>query len=314
MVEHLLRHGGIESELSLRSLVPFLTKEGLTELFGIALGDKNKAEEALDCLSWTRDDEAVFDVQYQPIVAGEHYYALPINVFGSSHAVRNALQLTRKRPDGNLAEDPIGKALASRFTDQGIWAKHSVKYKFDGKNGEIDAMAVVGNSLCIFECKNALLPGNVHELRTTYEHIVRGREQLDTISGLFQQPSFCERLCRQRGWLGEIPTNLITCLVLGNKMFSGYRIGRHPIRSFAEIAGFVWPGKFGFGGRILPLRPEGTLDEQSLKNYLDNDSMHKTIFKCMRKITRDYDLGGKTLSLNSYGLDMRAFADALGIR
>jgi hypothetical protein len=313
IVEHLLRNGGIDSDLSLRSLVPFFTKGGLMELFSVALEDKGKAEEALNCLSWNRDEKAMFDVQYQPILAGEHYYTLPMNIFGSSDAVRNALQLTRKRPGGNSPEDLIGKALAARFTEQGIWAQHSVKYKFNGANGEIDAMAIVGESLCIVECKNALLPANVHELRTTYEHIIHGREQLDTIAGIFQQPGFCEHLCHQLGWLGKIPTNLVTCLVLGNKMFSGYRIGGHPIRSFAEIAGFVWPGKFSFGDRILPLRPEGKLDENSLKNYLDGDSMHRNIFRCMREIRRDYDLGGNILSLDSYGLDMRALADALGI-
>jgi hypothetical protein len=313
VVEHLLKHGGIESDISLRSMAPFFTREKIVEFLGIALPEKSKAEEALKCLSWKRDNQKVFDVQYQPIIAGEHYYALPMNVFGSSNAVRNALQLSRKRPGEQFAEEPIGKALAARFASQGIWAKHSINYRFNGLNGEIDAMAMIGESLFVFECKNALVPCNIFELRTSYEHIVRARKQLDTIVSLFGLPGFRERLCQPHGWLGENPKNLITCIVLGNKMFSGYRNGPHPVRSFSEIAGFVWPGKVGFGDIIIASRPEGLLDEKSLRNYLESDSFHTNIFRCMRRIRRDYSLGSKTLSLDSYALDMRALARCLDI-
>jgi hypothetical protein len=50
--------------------------------------------------------------------------------------------------------------------------------------------------------------------------------------------------------------------------------------------------------------PQGILDEDGLRNYIDSDTVHKYIFQSMRDVRLDYDLGGATLSLNTYHLDL----------
>lgn len=310
--EHLLRAANLQSDVVLQSLIPVFTRQSLLKLFSSVL-DETKASEAVECLTWRSGSPTVFDIQYQPIIAAGEFYVVPMNVYGSSAAVRNALQLTHKRPDEQIGGEPIGNALVSRFLRQDLLAVPSFEYDFNGRKGEIDALSVIDDTLFVFECKNSLLPCNVHELRTTYEHVRHAAEQLDIIVGLFESGGFAEYICARNSWRITPPSKIVTCVVLSNKMFSGWRIRRHPVRSLLELGGFVWPGKLGVGDNLIALRPAGQLGGQDLAKYLENDRFHRIVFDCMRETSFDYDFGnGTTLSLATYFLDLEVFDKQVG--
>jgi len=305
-------------ELVLQSLVPVFYAEQLRQLMGIVL-EPAKVDEAIDLLCWRPDSRRVFDIQYQPLLRGEHLFAIPTSVIGTSNEIRNIQQLTGERVEP-LAEEPFGQELAARLRAQRFLADAAITYSFRGMSGEIDCVAFKEGTLFLFECKNSLLPGNYHELRTSYDHLNRASQQLAQARALWADSAFRTYLFRRLNWHSEHSCKVVCCIVGGNSMFAGLRIGDSSVRSWADMRAFVTHGKLGLGifgqetgSKVIHLRPDGELRGADLENYLLNDTFHRVMFESMQSLTLSYRFGEFALCLNTYVLNMLTFAKNFGI-
>ena len=128
--------------------------------------------------------------------------------------------------------------------------------------------------------QNSLSPCTVHELRTSYDHILKGAEQLSKIRDALHDPGFREYMQKKIGWQKEIPAETISCIVTGNRMFGGYRIGEHTVRPIYELSNIVSNGRFRTSTEEYRLWHKG-FDIDKVISYLRDDGLHRLYFDAM---------------------------------
>ena len=108
-----------DPSLALRSLLPVFDKDGFRDLLSQCVSE-DAANAFLRIATYDREAaRRVFDVQYQPLVRGEDYYLVPMNVLCSSDVLRNLLFVERRRLFDDGADSPmqhlVAEALRKRF-------------------------------------------------------------------------------------------------------------------------------------------------------------------------------------------------------
>ena len=306
-----------------RSLVTHFSgdvaKQFLKEFCGIA-----QPEDLLELLCEKHEAAVVFDILYKPILKVSGQYLIPAGLIANSNIIRNALQTTRFRFDADDNVDPIGDFLVATFKEVGVKAATRVKYRHDGRRGEVDVLAIVGNRLFAFECKNSLHPCNTHELRQSYGYIVKGFEQLGRFREAWRQPEVAQRIGEAGGLDVSGVTGLTTCVVTGNRMFSGYVEGGHAVRNIYELANAIGGGWSEFTKPVNPLVPDGpkevlkmrfwsgdTLQSEDLVAYIEGDSLPALALSAMEAFDQIVPLGRTQLRFRSFRLDLLELVDRL---
>ena len=162
-------------------------------------------------------------------VAGQ--FLVPIGVVANCNVMRNALQRSRFRFDSGAKMDPLGDRLVTIFSEVGVPAKAKIKIRYGGAEVEADVLAVVENHLFAFECKNSLHPCNTYELRQSYDYILKAAAQLDNFQRLFADEKFRRLVSNLTGFDVASCVGFTTCIVTGNRMFSGHRESGHAVEN-----------------------------------------------------------------------------------
>jgi hypothetical protein len=236
----------------------------------------------------------------------------PLNVFGSADLIRNLMMLTQQRLSAGK-NDPLGelfKNLLLKATDK---AECDVKYKFGAEAGDIDAIAVIGNIIFVFECKNSLHPCSMFELRTSWEHLVHAEQQLDKFVRFWASADFRQLLAHKLGWNLDEVSEVVTCIVTGNRMFNGIRLGQHPVRPFYEIGNFIIGGELIIFDKELRLRPEGPLICTALKDFISSDDFQRKKFAALRREDKVVHFTDTTVSAEDYVLDPHLLGAVFGV-
>jgi hypothetical protein len=296
--------------LVFESLVPRFEIAQLLDVLGYII-PKEKAEKVLRLLNWKPGQGKVFDLQYQPVFLLEDVATIPSNVLASSNIIRNSLQIVRERIHASSSSDPITGLLDDAVKEAG-WKSHvNRKYSFRGVSGEIDVLAVTESLLFAFECKNSLHPCNMHEIRTSVDHLRRAEEQLSRFASFWENPEFRSYL----GRLIECPltkeTVLLTCIVTGNRMFTGYRMGEHPVRSVYELTAFLAEGTVKIGDQIRCFWKGSHVSAEDLVAYL-KESLHVPQLEAMQPIRHGYQFGDVGIDEEVFVLDVLEAAKNLG--
>ena len=293
------------------SLVPRLQLNELVDLLAQIM-PRDKALKAVTFLSWSPDSARVFDIQYQPLLSLDGIITIPMNILVSSNIIRNSLQLARERIHSGDAHDPLSPEIAALLETAG-WPTHiKLSYSFSDSHGELDVITYTGDALFIFECKNILHPCNVYEIRTSFDHIKRASEQLTRFLALWANPAFQRYLSALTGWSFSSELPAFTCIITGNRMFTGYRINRHPVRSVFELRGFVTEGTVQVADQVRRFWKSERITPDDLRSYLMDDILHKPQFDSMKRILHSYHLGDHTVHEEWYVLDMLEGVKNLG--
>ena len=178
--KYLDKHLKDEPEIVFRSIVPVFQKDYLITLIATVV-EKETAETYLDLFTWDENKKQLFDLQYRPIIRIDDHYILPINIVCKSNIFRNTLYILRKRLFDQKEFDPIANLLQRNIRDKGYNVKTNIKFNKNGIEGDIDLAAQVGNTTLIVEAKNTLHPGNIFEMRTTYDNLIKAETQLTKI-------------------------------------------------------------------------------------------------------------------------------------
>lgn len=305
-----------------RSLVAALKEEDAHKQISEATGVSNAAA-LLNLLSWSPGCNTLYDAQYRPLLRTQGWYLLPIAVAGESNLLRNVLQTTRFRFDRPSDVDPVSDLLRDAFAEQGVQTRKQVKFNFQGQRGDIDVLAVLDGRLFAFECKNSLHPCNVYELRQSYDYVRKAAWQLTRLQRLFKHPTFREQLSASTGLRIKECACLVTCVVTGNRMFSGWLMDGHPIRPVYELLNTVRGGPVVFWlprsrdphaerQRIeLPLRPAGRLTTQALEDYLGVTPLRRATLNAFLPYEDEFRFGQRELRFRSFYWDLPAMRQEL---
>ncbi|WP_419176218.1 hypothetical protein [Desulfosediminicola sp.] len=301
-----------ESNLLLESIIPVFSslefKNILEELFG-----KEKSESLIELLSWDSTSDQIFDLQYSPIINIGKWSVTPLALIAKSNLVRNALQTTRFRFDSESDVDPVGLVLSESLKRQSSIVYRDLKYKWKNQNGDIDVLAIIDNSLFIFECKNSLHPCSPFELRTSYDYIKKASNQLTRIQELLTNPKFRSYLSGLIDGVDLEDVKVTTCIAMGNRMFSGWQESGHKVRPIHELCNIIDEGSIGLSRikgdnthkkvETIKIWKSNKFAPQDLTDYIISDSLYAPRFESMVEIDSGVKLKKKKLIRKTYALD-----------
>lgn len=237
----------------------------------------HKANAAFDILVWHKESSQVLDLQYQPIVNDNEMFLLPLSLINGSNLFRNILALQYKLGNKNVfsdgTEDYLTRLLKDNLDEWGFKTHSEIKYSFIDKNSDIDLLAIKDDDIFIFECKHSLKSGSYYELRTVYDNVIKAKQQLDLSREALSNPDFLEMLEKQTNLALKHAKKIHTCIVLSNKIFSGYQGLGHPIRYIHDIINYCTFGNLSGKGN--------TVDNSSEKlvSFLSESTELLQIFK-----------------------------------
>jgi len=303
-----------QPSLVFQSLVPSFTIESIQDML-ISLVESQQAECIIDFLTWTPKTKRVFDIQYQPLVKTLRGYLVPMNILASSDIIRNSLLMSRIRfyPDGTI--DPLSSLLAHVLRQHTNSVAERVQYDYEDFQGDIDTIALFDNILFVFECKNSLIPCNSYEIRTSYDSIVKGATQLTKFQTGFNRKNFRKYIENKLGWHFDSTTELVTCIVVGNRMFTGYRINGHAIRASYSLVHFIKEGTcVNQEGESICFWVKNEFTSEDLRQYIVEDLMHRTMFDSMEQYIEQYSFGKYSIEFETYYLDALKLKKGLGFK
>ncbi|MDE0380978.1 MAG: hypothetical protein OXI20_17240 [Rhodospirillales bacterium] len=316
-----------EPHLAYRSLVPVFDDDKVNTLLGWCL-PQEKIRAMLSVLSWTSGTAGVIDLQYTPILRGVSHYLSPLNLTGTMNWYRNLAYTQKTRVIRWTDEDGASRDLAKAIRRVCQHVEKTFETTLGGERVEIDVICRFDDHLFIFECKHALPPCNMHELRTSYDHMKKAAKTLTRIRELLKQWQLEQQLYKRLGWNHGPALEIVTCIVSCNGMFPALSLEGHPVRRFWELTNMIESGVIRFGLVNLEEGTEGACINQDrvvernlwdgsaltprlLRRYIQEDLLHKPIFEAMVEVERCYRIGNSDIIFETFGLDPIALEERL---
>lgn len=311
-----------EPRLAYRSLVPVFDDDKFNLILGWCL-PQEKVGTVLGILSWTPGTTAVVDLQYRPILRGASHYLSPLNLAGTMNWYRNLAYTQKKRVIQWADEEGASRDLAEAMRGVCEHVEKTFETTLGGNKIEIDVICRFDDYLFIFECKHALLPCNMHELRTSYDHMKKAAKTLTRVQQLLKQKHLEVQLYERLGWSCQPSLEIVTCIVSCNGMFPALSFEGHPVRRFWELTNMIESGIIRFGRIDVEDGMDGAqinqdnllernmwdgshLTAKQLRCYIQEDLLHEPIFEAMTETERGYKMGNKEIVFSTFGLDPMA--------
>ncbi|WP_106419150.1 hypothetical protein [Salinicola tamaricis] len=240
--------------LRLRSTVIVTARADLERILQSVMS-LEKAQELISLLllpatSSAVDSDVYIDLQYRPFVhvpkTEGDYIAIPPAIVGKSNLVRSIMHASGIKGATSAADDPMQVAVAAALREAGFLVQESFEFNINGRR-ETDIFCYRDGVLFVIECKNAYHPCSPHELRNSYDLILKAEEQLDIRSQWLAEPGNQTRLLEALSWEATVPARVRTCVVTANRAFSGYYCGAHPVRQAHELINVLVNGDVGLG-------------------------------------------------------------------
>ena len=298
-------------ELLMRSTIMVFKHEQLLAIFSAVLSPE-KAEEMIKLLTLSDSDDYI-DIQYKPLIKSNNFYIVAPMLLGSANLSRNIVvsnnlrnKLTRNQVD------PLEGHIENALIEQGFTVAKNFKFKIAGEKRETDIICWRENHLFIFECKNSYLPCNPHEMRTSYEHIKKGEEQLEIRYEWLCNHDNQKRLLKALKWDFEPTDQVHTGIITANRVFNGLNLGRHPVRQAHELTNVLLRGKVSRSdGKQLSFWKQSEFSVCDLVDYLKGGSIISMQLDNLTPYKRDIKLGKSSISFHRYKMDLESTTNAL---
>lgn len=293
----------LDEPISMRSRIPVFSREDLSRLLSTCVLPEY-VDIVIDALSHTRQSKHFFDVQYRPILEVDGWYVVPLNILGMSNVFRNLLQSTETRIQWPNDRDPVQVMLGAALKVAGFRALAPLKTKHQGRELDIDVLAMRGDTLYLFECKNPINPTGIHELRRSLNYAQDAAGQLDRAVAAFEDKEKRVQLFQRLGWVCPPKLRISTCVMMGNRMFNGWTAGGHPVRSVREAVRLLETGTVGISGREYRTRNRRHATKADLDEFLSEDSFAVQSLRLMESVQRSYHIGQASLTFDTFALDL----------
>jgi len=301
-----------DPKAAIQSVAAVYEDDSLINFLGYSL-PADDAKKILALLEWKPEQKDYFDIMYQPIVraAGNKILIAP-NLFSTSNLPRNTLQLTQKRL-GEKGDGLLAKRLSDELKEQGFLAWPDVSYKFGGIVGDCDVVALKGEYLFIFECKNSLHPCSTAELRTSYDHLVKGQSQHEKFASLWPDQKFKQYFSKRLGVKLDNVQFLKTAIITGNRMFGGLQLGDSKVLGFHELVSFIIEAKVVILDQEFIERDQGPLKPAQLSDFLTNAPWDQHMLAAMTRRDKVTSFNGFEVHVEDYFLRMIDLAKEWGV-
>lgn len=298
----------LRNTLMVRSTLPVIQKAQLHSLLGGILSTE-KATEILELLTLASDEKFI-DIQYRPLIAAGEFVACAPAIAARSNLLRNIVVANRLRK-GDSDNDSMQAVIVESLGTAGFRVRASFTFDMNGKR-ETDIIALRDNKLFVFECKNSFHPCSAHELRTSFEHLETALHQLDIRNAWLSNEANLRKLLSALGWGHDTLPTIHTGILTANRMLTGYRHGRHPVRQAHEFMNVVLRGTIGRSDRATPLKfwRGDTFHADDLVHYLDGRSIAGSQFAQLQPTTRTIKLMSRFLCFETFYMDVEQAADA----
>lgn len=299
--------------LALRSTVLVVARPDLQRMLQVLMSAE-KAQELITLLSLpttnsTTGTSDYIDLQYRPFVHSLNpkgdYIAIPPAVVGKSNLVRSIMHASAIKAATAAADDPMQVAVAAALRAAGFLVRESFIFNINGRR-ETDIFCYRDGVLFVIECKNAYHPCSPHELRNSYDLVLKAEAQLDIRANWLAEPSNQMRLFNALGWESAAPARVRTCVVTANRSFSGYRCGAHPVRQAHELINVLARGYVGRGPGEPARRfwRAEAFEVSDLLDYLDGKSVLQTQHAAMAPAKRGIALKDRRLEFAHFVMDL----------
>ena len=264
---------------------------------------QHKAVALTNLLTCSLDGRSKIDLQYTPILRVGGLLVFAPGVFAGSNLVRNLLTRESARLPMFKVRDPMVHALTEALVSAGFATAEHVRVR--GK--EIDIVAYRDGHFFIFECKNAFHPCSLFELRTSYEHVLEGADQLNVRKAVLLDPGAKKELFRNQGWAFSDNIQVHTAIICGNRLFNGYICQGHPVRHAHQLINLLTEGSFMLDDVHYRLWKADTLSLDDVLAYFDGSSLIADFDAGLQPFQRDYRLGKSVLSFSTYTFDAEIY-------
>jgi hypothetical protein len=299
----LLALHSVEEPIAMRSRIPVFKRDELRTFFSMCVLPEY-VDVIIDALSHSRESQGFFDIQYRPILEVDDLYVVPMNILGYSNVFRNLLQSTESRIAWPNDKDPVQVMLGDALAAARFKVRAPFQTKHQGRTLDIDVLAMKGDTLYLFECKNPLHPTGVHELRRSLNYAQEAASQLDRAVAAFEDTQKRAQLFRRLGWACPSKLRIVTCVMMGNRMFNGWTVGDHPVRSVREAVRMLESGTVGISGHVYRTQRLQRPSKADLDDYLSSQSFAAQSLGLMVPVQRGYKIGESSLTFATFALDL----------
>ncbi|MDY1032453.1 hypothetical protein [Stenotrophomonas sp. CFBP8980] len=277
-----------------------LKRQQLLLVLGFVL-PRDKAEKVLELLEMN-ESRAVVDLQYTPFIKVGDSYLLAPALIAHSNLVRNLAVLNGLNATRIKGKDPMQTAVAGALREAGFLVEEEVVTSQASKIGDTDIVAYKDGVLYLFECKNAYLPCNVHEMRNSYMHIEKGAKQLTLRMKKFAEDSHRDQIWAKLGWTVPTPTAIRTGILIANRVFTGATVEGHPVRQAHEFINVLLRGVVSADGTNYCVWDGDQVSTSDLDRYLGSDGLLADYFESLVPSNYGYDFGSLQVGFVSWKL------------
>ncbi len=256
-----------------------MQKSELTTLLSSVVG-RAKTEKILSSLLMSAS-ETRFDLQYRPFIQVGEWVVFPLSVASSSIHPRNMEISARTHQARVRHRDPAIEGVFESMRRAGMCVEKECEFPFSGAPGDTDVLALVGDTLYILEFKNSFVPSNAHELRNTYDQLLKAARQLDVRKEWFELSENQTRVWAKLGWSGAFPRWIQTGIILSHALFHGAVIAGHPVRAADDLMRFVASGEVSVGTTRAWAWEGSGLEPLDLWRYFQPDGPCAKQLACM---------------------------------
>lgn len=296
--------------LIVKSLIPSFAEDQLYFIFS-KIFTVEQLDDYLDLVCWDDGLDVLFDIQYHPIIYIEKTFLISLSVLANSNLLRNVYASEYKRNNkylfSNGEVDPLVDLLAVFLQKSNV-----IPYKNSIiTNGEIDLFYVIDDTLFVIECKQSLHPTSIHDLRTTYDYIVKAEKQIDNIKNLF----LTNNLLGQLENIHKISLSSITkiepCIVLSNRLFNG-NVFKYPIRNHNEFVNLIIAGTIATKEGVFKIWKGDEISKDDFTDYFSIDNkFYQELYKELKLINLKYDFLDSAIELDSYSMNVNDAEEAI---
>jgi hypothetical protein len=296
--------------LMLNTILPVMSHDNLKAIFSIIL-PQEKIDDCLNLICSDIDSTDHFDIQYTPILSIENGHIIAPAILSSSNLVRNILCNLSLRPSLSEGVDPMQNDLIAELLRQGF--KVESECFLYGSSLETDILAFKDEHIFIIECKNSYHPCNVHEMRTSFDHIKKGIDQLDKRKNWLMQTKNQQDLFTRLGWQYKA-SEVITCIATSNRVFNGYKKNGNYVRQAHELLNVLKTGIINTNLAKYRVWKEDKFDTLDLVKHIQGNTTISDCFQSLIDVEREYLFTEKSLAFSTHELDLNLLNEVTGSR
>lgn len=285
-----------------RSVLPVMDKDDLIKIFHtITKKNSSDCEVLVDKLTnATIAPDEVIDLQYKPMVKIGHRYLMIPSLFAYSNIVRSLAKDARVHLSAFDGKDYMIDSLCSSLIQKGLFVKRDFQFGDD----EVDVVAIFGEDLFLFECKNPCHPVNDFELRNTYAHLEKGFDQIEKFKRRFENNLVLRQFLKNLGIANKNIKKVHYGIVNANRALTGLERGGVRVIHANELVSFVSSGLITSLGQKLHTWASEEFSVEDLISYIQGNVLSNDLIRHKSPVSFSIRLENKAVHFNTFEYDL----------